>query len=159
MSYQALSGGLYSHSKRHGLIPLNYKISFQTVALIHHIREPFATSIFHSTQPFPSQINLPLPPWPSLSLWFPHTVPRVILVYFLVPKQARASSSYHHHNDAHFLQKPRSVKQTLLEKFTTGAPFPLKELRMTNFENTSQKNKNICCLLTIRAMKQRFSLR
>lgn len=128
------------------------------MALIHHIWEPFATSIFHSTQPFPSQINLTLPPWPSLSLWFLHTVPSVI-PHFLLPKQARASSSYHHHNDAHFLQKLHSVKHTLLEKFTTGAPFPLTELRMTKFENTSQKNKNICCLLTILVIKQRFSLR
>lgn len=54
---------------------LRLKISsFHTAPLGHHTQDPFAISVFHSTQPFPSQINLPLPrglPWASGSLtWF-----------------------------------------------------------------------------------------
>ena len=68
-----------------------------------------ATSTFHSAQPFLSQINLTLPPWPSLSVWFPHIVPSLI-PHILLPKQARAGSSYQHHKDAHVLQNLQENK-------------------------------------------------
>lgn len=71
--------------------------------------ETFATSIFHSTQPFLSQINLTLPPWHSLSLGFSHTVPSLI-PHILLPKQVRAGSSYQLHKDAHFLQNLQKNK-------------------------------------------------
>lgn len=71
--------------------------------------ETFATSIFHSTQPFLSQINLTLPPWHSLSLGFSHTVPSLI-PQILLPKQVRAGSSYQLHKDAHFLQNLQKNK-------------------------------------------------
>lgn len=145
-SYQALcKSRLHSLSKRYGLMPLNYKILILPKAPPHEPSANFHVSVYPTT----SHSSF----WPSLSFWFPHIVPS--WTFTQTSKDKLFGSSWHRCS----LQHLHSTKQTLLEKFTTGMPFPLKELRNGSFWKTGQKNKYICCFLEIFTIKQRFPFR
>lgn len=86
------------------------------------VLSPYTTKPHHSTQ-FPSDTTgtscnfhlLLYPttshssPWPSLSSGSLPSFLAESLKYIYLPKQARTSSSYHHHTDGHLLQHLRSI--------------------------------------------------